>query len=308
MQHQPSTFGKAPGLVLPGSNCAATLENASIFVTSVERTKSHWSALGQPRSSQRPVGDQAMSLNRPSPVKTVCWRRSASASTTRSSLRSPRRRMTATRCPFGANAAPSGWPGNSSVWRRRPFASKTMRAKRPASLLTASRRLPSADHSSSDGGGRAPAGGPARLAAVGRDHVHRPAAIDVGEDVLLAGLPRRRNVPGQVDPAVPGLVAGDDAQAASAQIRDAEAARRPARMPDAPPGEDPAQFATRSQGDELVPLDRADVQPVRRPRRFVIGAEVSSRTVRGDHPDAARRRDQHASLGREREQTPAWTA
>ena len=36
------------------------------------------SRLGQPRSSQRPVGDQAMSLNRPSPVKTVCWRRSAS--------------------------------------------------------------------------------------------------------------------------------------------------------------------------------------------------------------------------------------
>jgi hypothetical protein len=73
-------------------------------------------------------------------------------------------------------------------------------------------------------------------------------------------------------------------------------------MPDTGPGQDPPQLAAGRQGNELVPLGRADVETVRRPRCFVVGAEVSPRAVRGDDPDTALRRDEHAALGREREQ------
>src|SRR5918994_3547189 len=104
--------------------------------------------------------------------------------------------------------------------------------------------------------------GPERLVLVGLDHRDGPAAVGVGQNVLGARPPGRRDVLGGVDPTVAGPVPSNDAEIAAAQVRDPEAAGRPAGIVDVRPGERPANLALRRHGRELVaPRDADEESP-----------------------------------------------
>ena len=223
-QHQPSILGNAPAPVPPGSNWTARLELALIFSTSVERMKSHWSALSHPSTSQRPSGDQA------TPLKIPCPRRSALASQQvrvddQELLRAARLRTSAIRLSLGGRRRPrtsrargvAGAAGRGVIDLRRTGSARVARPRADASRRPTTRGVrawPVRRQSR-------------RSVGVGRITVSTPSAVTYASTVFIRRVARPLHGGCRVDPPVARLVT-DLAEVRPAQVRDSESARRPA--------------------------------------------------------------------------------
>ena len=258
---------------------------------------SHWSASGQPTSSQRPSGDQV------GPVRTPGAPEEDPLSACPRSLEDElRRRRVQARQGIARHRLGST---TSDVERRE---ARSVRRHGPSDRGARRRRgEPLAV-------GR---GGPQRVAGVDVDGVHLLIGVDVGERMRgdparrrdlrrrsdwPPGRGYRRDVAGDEMVACAGAV--DDAEVGTASVGDPESdreiARRPARVLGAARGRRrPADVANRVDRDQLAAVSGGDEEAVRGPGRVAVVAEQPLRAVVVDDPRALRGFDQQLARGRE---------
>ena len=148
-------------------NCAETSAIARILVPSA-RTKTHWSAAGQPTRSQRPSGDQVRSEKRP------CRRRRRSASPYQHARRSTlRRSVTGQRMRVLV--------GDRSARRRRQQRAARTHTRDEAHLRVLARRIDAAAANERVGVRRPTT----RAASTGRSYAVRRQSTRAALDVLV---------------------------------------------------------------------------------------------------------------------------